>query len=204
MSEQEQGSLFSLPVLQGDDALKAPRDRAMMCQKCVLHKTRTQVVYGVGNFRNPPIAFVGEAPGKNEDKQGEPFVGDAGKILNGMIETLGFTREQIYICNSVNCRPPENRKPTPDEMAACKEHLVTQLRIVQPKVIVALGVTAGQQVTGTKKQAMKELRGRWYEWEGILVRSTYHPAYLLREPSKKKDVWEDLQLVLRRIQAMTP
>ncbi len=200
----DQGTLFSLPVLDGVDALKNHRDRALMCQKCQLHKTRTNVVYGVGNTKSPPIAFVGEAPGENEDLKGEPFIGRAGQILNDMIRAIGYTREQVYICNSVNCRPPDNRKPLPEEAAACKEHLVAQLRVVQPKIIVTLGATAGTAVTGTKKTSMKELRGRWYEWEGILVRSTYHPAYLLREPSKKKEVWEDLQLVLRRIQAMVP
>lgn len=198
----DQLSLLGGEALSGPDKLRVLRDRALMCQKCKLHKTRTQVVYGVGCTEQPPIAFVGEAPGANEDTKGEPFIGRAGDLLNGMIKAIGFTREQIYICNAVNCRPPDNRKPEPEEIAACKEHLVGQLRHIQPKIIVTLGASAGQAVTGTKKQTMGELRGRWYDWEGILVRATYHPAYLLREPKKKADVWADLRLVLQRLNAM--
>jgi DNA polymerase len=193
----DQPSLFGAEILEGPDKLHVLRDRALMCRKCDLHKTRTQVVYGVGCTNRPPIAFVGEAPGANEDLKGKPFIGRAGELLDGMIKSIGFTRDQVYICNSVNCRPPDNRKPEPAEIAACKEHLV-----IQPLIIVTLGATAGGAVTGTKKTSMGDLRGKWYDWEGILVRATYHPAYLLREPKKKVDVRDDLQLVLQRLKTM--
>jgi uracil-DNA glycosylase family 4 len=196
----EQSSLFDAATLKGADSLRVLRDRALVCQKCVLHKTRTQVVYGAGNSERPPIMFVGEAPGANEDAKGVPFVGRAGELLDKMICALGYTRAQIYIANAACCRPPDNRKPEPDELAACKEHLVGQARVVQPRAIVALGASAAQSLLSSKK-TIGELRGRWYMWEGIPVRATFHPAYLLRDARKKVDAWEDLQVVQQRLLA---
>jgi DNA polymerase len=194
----EQTSLFDAATLKGTDGLRILRDRAMVCQKCVLHKSRTQVVYGIGNTERPPIMFVGEAPGMNEDTKGVPFIGRAGELLDRMISAMGYTRDQLYIANSVNCRPPDNRKPEIDELAACKEHLVGQIRFIQPKIVVALGASAAQSLLSSKK-TIGELRGRWYAWEDIPVRATFHPAYLLREPRKKVEAWEDLQVVRQRL-----
>lgn len=197
----EQPNLFDADVLNGTDGLRVLRDRALMCQKCKLHETRTNVVYGVGNTNSPPIVFVGEAPGENEDLKGEPFIGRAGQLLTKMIEALGYSRERVYICNVVGCRPPDNRRPEKSEVAACKEHIVGQIRFIKPQIIVALGGSAAQALLKSEK-AIGELRGRWFEWEGVPLRCTYHPAYLLREPRKKKEAWADLQLVQQRIQAM--
>jgi len=171
----------------------------MICCRCGLASTRTTVVFGVGNPERPLLALVGEGPGANEDKQGVPFIGKAGGLLDKMLAAMLLKRENLYICNAVQCRPPENRKPESDEIKACSEFLIGQLRVVRPHVVLALGGTA---IAALCKQTrpMKELRGRWFEWEGIPVRATYHPAYLLREPSMKKAAWEDLQAVIARLQ----
>jgi len=198
----DQGDLFGPETYKdsGRYALKVLRDRAIVCQKCKLHETRKNVVFGVGNFERPRICFVGEAPGENEDIKGEPFVGKAGQLLDKMIVAMGFTREQLYIVNVVGCRPPGNRPPEPDEVAACKEHIVGQLRLIQPQMIVTLGASATKALLKSQK-AIGELRGRWYEWEGIPLRATYHPSFLLRSPHKKKDAWSDLQIVLQKLAA---
>lgn len=198
----DQPNLFDAPILEGTDKLRVFRERALVCRKCMLCETRTQVVYGTGNAENPDIAFVGEAPGQNEDKQGVPFIGAAGELLTRMIEALGMKREQVYIANSVNCRPPQNRKPIPEEMAACREHLIGQLRTIVPKTIVLLGATAATQLLRSKNPAVGEMRGRWYTWEEVPVRVTYHPAYLLRDKTKKVDVWEDLQAVKQKLDSL--
>ena len=200
----EQGELFSSEILKGGPgaALKVLHDRARICQKCKLHQTRTNVVFGVGCSENPPIAFVGEGPGENEDLQAEPFVGRAGELLNGMLKAIGFDRSQIYICNVVNCRPPSNRRPEPDEIVACKEFLIGQLRIVRPKLIVTLGATAAQALLKSTK-SIGDMRGRWFTWEETPVRCTYHPAYLIREPRKKRDAWSDLQFAMQRLQTIS-
>lgn len=197
-----QGDLFGPETYKdsGRFALNVLRDRALMCQKCKLHETRKNVVFGVGNYDRPRICFVGEAPGENEDLRGEPFVGKAGQLLDKMIEAMGFKREQLYIANVVNCRPPGNRPPEPEEIAACKEHIVGQLRLVKPQMIVTLGASATKALLKSQK-AIGELRGRWYEYEGIPLRATYHPSYLLRSPHKKKDAWSDLQIVLQKLTA---
>ncbi len=164
------------------------------CQRCKLSSCRTQVVFGVGN-PNADLVFVGEAPGADEDRLGEPFVGRAGKLLTKMIEAMGFTREQIYICNVIKCRPPENRNPEPDEVQTCEPFLKAQLAIIKPKVIIALGRFACQCLLRTT-ETMSDIRGNWQQYEGIAIMPTFHPAYLLRSPSKKKEVWEDLQKVM--------
>jgi DNA polymerase len=173
------------------------------CRKCHLCQTRTQTVFGQGH-PNARIAFVGEAPGYEEDKQGLAFVGRAGQLLTRMIAAMGLKREDVYICNVLKCRPPENRTPAAEEILACSPYLHEQLSIIQPEVIVALGAPAAKTLLNTAKP-IGQLRGHFHEYrpEGILgegsaipVMPTFHPAYLLRNPEEKRKAWEDLQLVM--------
>lgn len=168
------------------------------CSKCELSKARTQTVFARGN----PLAelcFVGEGPGADEDAQGEPFVGKAGQLLDKMIAAMGYQRDDVYICNIVKCRPPNNRKPEPIEMKTCGAYLQKQLEHVAPKVIVALGATAVQGLIGTSEGIMR-LRGTWKLYRGTIpVMPTFHPAYLLRQPEAKRDVWADLQKVMKHL-----
>jgi uracil-DNA glycosylase family 4 len=171
------------------------------CTRCKLHRGRSKIVFGVGNPQ-AQLCFVGEGPGADEDRQGIPFVGAAGQLLTKMIAAMGFARDDVYICNVVKCRPPNNRDPDPDEVEACEPFLRAQLAIVQPKVIVALGRYAAQTLLKTKTPITK-LRGNWYRYEGIDLMPTYHPSYLLREefdPQKrrKREAWSDLQQVMTR------
>lgn len=189
------------------DLLVPIRERVRTCAKCShLASSRTQTVFGVGN-PDAELMFIGEAPGMDEDKQGEPFVGRAGQLLTRIIETMGFAREEVYIANILKCRPNTapgsfgNRPPTPLEMQTCRSYLVEQIDIIQPKVLVALGAVAVEGLLGTRG-AMRELRGRWHSYNGIPLMITYHPAYLLRNqaPSEKRKVWEDMLLVLERLE----
>jgi uracil-DNA glycosylase family 4 len=167
------------------------------CTKCSLHKTRIQTVPGQGNAKRPEIMFIGEAPGADEDEQGLAFVGRAGQLVTKMITAMGFTREEVFIANILKCRPPDNRAPTPEEMAICIPYLKRQIAEVQPKVIVALGATA---VLGLLNlTGISQLRGKWLKFEGIDLIPTYHPSYLLRNPVMKRDAWLDLQSVLKRL-----
>jgi DNA polymerase len=154
-------------------------------------------VFGVGNPA-AEIMFVGEGPGADEDQQGEPFVGKAGQLLTKMIEAMGFRREDVYIANVVKCRPPGNRNPEPDEIAACEPFLRAQIAAISPKVIVALGKFAAQTLLRDTTPISK-LRGRWSSYEGVKLMPTFHPAYLLRSPEEKKKAWEDLQLVMKEL-----
>jgi DNA polymerase len=172
------------------------------CQKCVLCQKRKQTVFARGTG-SCGVCFVGEGPGADEDAQGFPFVGKAGQLLDKMIEAMGWGRDEVYVCNVVKCRPPDNRKPEPDEMAACLPYLAEQLELVRPSVIVALGATAVQGLLGTSGGIMR-LRGNWKTYRGIPLMPTFHPAYLLRTPSAKRQVWEDLQEVLKRIGREVP
>lgn len=165
------------------------------CHRCRLCEGRKQIVFGVGN-PNADLVFVGEAPGAEEDLRGEPFVGRAGQLLTKMIEAMGLTREKVYICNVVKCRPPENRNPEADEVEACEPFLKAQLDAIKPKVIVALGRYACQSLLRSEVP-MGQLRGNWSTYNDIRLMPTFHPAYLLRSPSKKKEVWEDLQQVMK-------
>ena len=185
------------------DALRGP---VLACMKCAhLAKSRTQVVFGVGN-PDAQVLFVGEAPGEDEDLQGEPFVGKAGQLLTKIIEAMGFTRGDIYIGNVLKCRPdmPDgesgNRKPKPSEMETCLPYLREQIDLIQPRVLVALGATAMQGLLN-ETASMASLRGRWHEFQGIPLMATYHPAYLLRNQSmsEKRKVWEDMLQVLERL-----
>ena len=161
------------------------------CQRCKLHKGRKHIVFGAGNPR-AKLAFVGEGPGYEEDIQGEPFVGKAGQLLTRILRAIGLTREDVYICNIIKCRPPGNRNPEPDEIAACIPFLRRQLRAIGPGLICALGTFAAQTLLATKTP-ISRLRGNFYTYEGIRILPTYHPAFLLRNPAKKADVWEDMQ-----------
>jgi DNA polymerase len=163
------------------------------CTKCRLHEGRTHTVFARGN-PDASLVFVGEGPGYNEDQQGKPFVGQAGQLLDKMIAAMGFGDDEVYICNVVKCRPPENRTPNPDEAAACMPYLREQLSIVAPRTIVALGRCAAENLGVA--QAGQRWRGVWGSYEGIPVMPTYHPAYLLRSPEQKRPVWEDLQAVV--------
>jgi DNA polymerase len=163
------------------------------CSLCRLCQGRTQVVFGVGD-PDVDLMFIGEAPGRDEDAQGIPFVGRAGQLLTKIIEAMGFSRDDVYIANINKCRPPNNRAPTPEEMDACMPYLLRQLDIIEPKVICLLGATAVRGLLDVKKGITK-LRGEFMEWRGIQVMPTYHPAYLLRNPPAKRDVWEDVQKV---------
>jgi DNA polymerase len=175
-------------------------DRVRGCARCPeLSATRTQTVFGVGPV-GAEVVFVGEAPGADEDRQGEPFVGAAGQLLNRIIAACGFRREDVFICNVLRCRPPGNRQPKPEEAQNCREYLDGTIDLVQPKVICCLGAVAAQNVLQTKIGITK-LRGRFYEYRSIPVVCTFHPAALLegRSPEKKKDVWEDMKMMLARL-----
>jgi DNA polymerase len=164
------------------------------CSRCKLHTLgRTQVVFGVGN-PNADLMFVGEAPGADEDMQGEPFVGRAGQLLTKIIEAIGLTREDVYIANVIKCRPPGNRNPEPDEVEQCEPFLFRQIDTVKPKVIVALGKFAAQCLLRTN-DPITRIRGREYKYRDAILMPTYHPAYLLRTPSAKREVWEDMKRV---------
>jgi len=163
------------------------------CKRCKLHRKRTHIVFGSGNPR-AKLVFVGEGPGRDEDLQGEPFVGQAGKLLTRIIEAIQLTREEVYIANIIKCRPPENRNPEPDEIAACEPFLLRQIQAIQPKLICALGTFAAQTLLQTAEK-ISALRGRFHPYQGILLMPTYHPAFLLRNPSYKRDVWEDVKKV---------
>lgn len=167
------------------------------CQRCKLCEGRQNIVFGVGNV-DTKLLFVGEGPGAEEDKQGEPFVGRAGQLLTKMIEAMGLSRDRIYIANVVKCRPPNNRDPEPDEVLTCSPFLRAQIAIIKPEVIVTLGRYASQTLLGSTTP-MSQLRGQWTTFEGVEVMPTFHPAFLLRNPPKKKEVWEDLQLVMKRL-----
>lgn len=191
---------------RGDWTMDTLREAALRCQQCPhLVLSRKQVVFGVGN-PHADLMFVGEAPGADEDAQGEPFVGKAGQLLTKIIQTMGYTRETVYIGNVLKCRPDMpagstgNRKPRPEEMQTCFPWLKKQIELVKPKVLVALGATAVEGLIGDTRP-MRELRGRWLDHHGIPLIATYHPAYLLRNQSitEKRKVWEDMLLVLEKL-----
>lgn len=202
-----QGSSVSTPVpatreerLASLDALRA---RVAACTRCPnLASTRTQTVFGVGPL-DPDLCFLGEAPGADEDVQGEPFVGAAGQLLNRIINACGMCRDEVFIVNILRCRPPGNRQPTPQEADNCREYLDQTLDLVRPRIICALGATAVQSLLGVT-QGITRLRGRWLEYRDIPVMPTFHPAYLLRTPAGKKDVWEDMKTILARLGRTIP
>jgi uracil-DNA glycosylase family 4 len=187
-------SLFEAFDKVPDDNLLKIRTDLGECTRCKLHKTRNKIVFGDGNPK-AQLVFVGEGPGHDEDMQGLPFVGRAGKLLTQMIEAMGLQRKEVYICNVVKCRPPENRAPERDEVEQCSPFLLRQIDSIAPKVIVCLGSTAAQTVLATNR-GISQFRGQWLEFRGRKLMATYHPAYLLRNPSAKSEVWKDLQKVM--------
>jgi len=172
------------------------------CTKCKLHETRTQIVFGAGDPKSH-VVFVGEAPGFDEDKTGKPFVGAAGQLLTRIIHAMHLNRDMVYICNILKCRPPNNRRPEPDEMAECLGYLEAQLDIIKPDIICTLGSTASQALLNVNT-SITAMRGRFYDYKGIPVMPTFHPSYLLRNESKKKEVWHDMQLVMKKMQDSIP
>jgi uracil-DNA glycosylase len=177
----------------GARGLAMIREEIGECQRCRLAGGRKNIVFGVGNPQ-AHLVFVGEAPGADEDQQGEPFVGKAGQLLTKMIEAMGYAREDVYICNVIKCRPPGNRNPEPDEVAACEPFLKKQLAALRPRMIVTLGKFAAQCLL-RDDTPISRLRGNFRTYEGITLMPTFHPAYLLRDPSKKKEAWTDLKAV---------
>jgi uracil-DNA glycosylase len=195
----------SLPVVAGpslfeavdritDDTLLKTREDLGECTRCKLHRTRHKIVFGDGNPK-AELVFVGEGPGADEDAQGLPFVGRAGKLLTQMIEAMGLQRKDVYICNVVKCRPPENRQPEEDEVQTCSPFLFRQIDVIAPKVIVCLGAVAAKTLLQTNR-GISQFRGEWLEFRGRKLLATYHPAYLLRNPPAKSEVWKDLQKVM--------
>jgi len=175
------------------------RAKVLKCNLCAeLAKTRNKVVFGDGNLQ-AELVFVGEAPGADEDEQGLPFVGRAGQLLTKIIEAMGKTRDQVFICNVLKCRPPNNRPPAPGEVAHCRPFLKRQLELIKPKVIVALGNHAVKALLQTE-QGISQVRGTFQTYEGIPVMCTYHPAYLLRSPGEKRKVWEDMKKVMKLLE----
>ena len=173
------------------------RGEAMACVRCELHATRNTVVFGTGND-NADLMFVGEAPGADEDQQGEPFVGRAGQLLTKIIEAMGFTRDDVYIANVIKCRPPGNRNPKPIEIETCEPFLLKQVELIQPKVICALGSFAAQALLHTDEK-ISRLRGHFHDYHGAKLMPTYHPAFLLRNPHSKREVWEDMKKVMAEL-----
>ena len=190
----------AIPLEQRKQELSVLTEKVCQCTRCAeLASTRTQTVFGVGSV-GAELCFIGEAPGADEDAQGEPFVGAAGQLLDKIIAACKMKREEVYICNIIKCRPPGNRTPLPNEAANCREYLERQLELVQPRFICALGSTAAKYLLNTS-QGIGQLRGRFHDYRGIPVMCTYHPAYLLphRSPGKKKDVWEDMKMLLNKM-----
>jgi DNA polymerase len=191
-SEPEEDDL-AVGTPRGAEGLKLVREELGDCKRCKLAPSRQNLVFGVGN-PDADLVFVGEAPGADEDAQGEPFVGKAGQLLTKMIEAMGYARSDVYICNVLKCRPPGNRNPEPDEVASCEPFLKKQLGAIRPRMIVALGKFAVQCLL-RDDSPISRLRGNLRTYEGIPLMPTFHPAYLLRDPSKKKLAWDDLKAV---------
>jgi uracil-DNA glycosylase family 4 len=187
-------SSFPDSEAQQSVTLEGVRGELGECQRCPLGQTKTHLVFGEGDS-NADLVFVGEAPGADEDAQGRPFVGRAGQLLTKIISAMGLSRERVYICNILKCRPPENRNPKPEEIAACEPFLIRQLQAIHPKVICAMGTFAAQTLLKTDAP-IGTLRGRLHSYQGIQLMPTYHPAYLLRNPGAKRQVWEDVQKVM--------
>jgi len=204
----QEADLFAAPRPEADTsdpakALRIIREDLGECTRCRLAKQgRKQIVFGVGNPRTD-LMFIGEAPGADEDQQGEPFVGRAGQLLNNMIKAMGLRREDIYIANIIKCRPPGNRTPERDECETCSPFLMRQIEAIHPKVIVALGAVAAKTLLAINAP-MSELRGHWYDFRGTRLAVTYHPAFLLRDPRQKGEAWKDLQMVMRELGLKVP
>lgn len=194
----------TMPSDQAEDPVwETLRSQVARCTQCALHQGRTQTVFGVGNI-NADWMIIGEAPGMEEDRQGEPFVGRAGQLLNAMLEALGLQRQQVFIANILKCRPPDNRDPRPEEVAACETYLQQQIDLIKPKIILTLGRVAAQNLL-KDDTPIGRMRGQLYEYPApqVPVVVTYHPAYLLRSPREKAKSWQDLQLAMRTYKKVT-
>jgi uracil-DNA glycosylase family 4 len=190
-------------VTDPGQALRLIREDIGDCTRCRLSKQgRKQIVFGVGNPK-AELMFIGEAPGADEDQQGEPFVGRAGQLLNNMIKAMGLRREDVYIANIIKCRPPGNRTPERDECETCSPFLMRQIAAIKPKAIVALGAVAAKTLLAINAP-MTEFRGRWFDFRGTKLAVTYHPAFLLRDPRQKKETWKDLQMVMKELGMAIP
>jgi len=193
LPEQTMQPFKDVPTKAHSIQLEDVRRELGDCRRCKLHATRKNIVFGTGNQR-AHIVFVGEAPGRDEDIQGKPFVGQAGKLLDLMLEAINLKREEVYICNIIKCRPPGNRNPEKDEIEACGPFLTKQLEAIEPRIICALGTLAAHTLLKTK-ESISKLRGVIHTYHGIRLIPTYHPAFLLRNPYKKREAWEDMQLI---------
>lgn len=201
LSDGERGKVKGKPLISESpkDQLLKLREIVLQCTLCQeLAETRKSVVFGAGNVK-ANLMFVGEAPGHDEDLQGLPFVGRAGQLLTKIIESIGLTRQQVFIANVLKCRPPGNRQPRPDEILNCEPYLKKQIEWIHPKIICALGTFAAQTLLKTGS-AISHLRGRFYEYQGSKVLCTYHPAYLLRNPGEKRKVWEDMKMIKKELE----
>ncbi len=178
-------------------SLEEYKNSISSCQRCPLGKTRINFVFGSGSPK-APLMFVGEAPGRDEDQKGQPFVGRAGQLLTKIIESVGLKREDVFIANIIKCRPPQNRNPLPEEITACTPYLLKQIELIKPKVICSLGKFSAQTLLETET-TISRLRGKFYDYHGIKLMPTYHPAYLLRNQSGKKDVWEDMKAIAKEL-----
>lgn len=185
---------------ESPETLDAIRREIGDCRRCRLSKTRKRIVFGAGN-PHARLVFVGEGPGYDEDRSGEPFVGEAGQLLTKIIQAMKLTREEVYICNVIKCRPPGNRNPEADEIKTCAPFLKRQIAAIKPEFICALGTFAAQNLLKTA-EPISRLRGKFYDYKGIQIMPTFHPAYLLRNPSKKREVWEDVQKVMKGLGIM--
>jgi DNA polymerase len=192
----EQNSEEAIP--SGILTLVDVREELGDCKRCKLHRTRRTIVYGEGNEK-ASLMLIGEAPGYDEDVQGRPFVGKAGQLLTKILQSINLLREEVYIANIVKCRPPQNRNPEPDEIRSCNPFLVKQITAIQPRIICALGSFSAQTLLKTDTK-ITALRGRFYDLEGIKVVPTYHPAFLLRNPERKREVWEDMKKIAELMQ----
>ena len=187
-------SLFDeVPAEPSSETLEEIRADIGECLRCKLHESRTHIVFGEGN-PNAELMFIGEGPGADEDATGRPFVGAAGKLLDKIIDAIGLKRDDVYIANVVKCRPPGNRKPEKDESSTCQQFLFRQISVIGPKVIVSLGNTPAEALIGIKG-GITRIRGEFYDYHGMKIMPTFHPAYLLRDPTKKREVWEDMKKV---------
>jgi DNA polymerase len=187
---------------QKEAALKALSKDIGDCKRCRLSKERTNIVFGEGNS-DARLVFIGEAPGREEDSQGRPFVGDAGMLLTRLIEKMGFKRGDVYIANIIKCRPPMNRDPEKDEIESCRGFVEKQIEIIKPEVIISLGRIASQTLIGNTGLKMTSIRGNFFDYKGILLMPTFHPAYLLRNPKEKWLTWNDAQKVLEKLKEVT-
>lgn len=186
-----------------NESLEEIKEELGDCTRCKLHNDRNNIVFGEGNPK-ARLVFVGEGPGRDEDMQGRPFVGRAGKLLTKIIQAMGLERKDVYICNVVKCRPPNNRNPEPDEVASCEPFLFKQIRSIKPEIIVCLGSVATSLLLKTKNIKMADLRGTFHQFGDSKLMVTYHPAALLRNPNFKKPVWEDMKLVMKELELKVP